>query len=80
MWLFLHCSIWWLSIGPCSGCEQQMDCFFGSGVVPSRFGDEIKQGEIVTGRPSGSVVQLEECSHGIREVLEDDKKNNMFLR
>ena len=37
--------IWWLSVGgvgPCSGCEQQpeRDCLVGSGMVPSRFGDE----------------------------------------
>ena len=29
----------------------------------------IKQGEIVTGRPCGSVAQWSECSHGLREVL-----------
>ena len=29
----------------------------------------IKQGEIVTGRPCGSVAQWSECSHGMREVL-----------
>ena len=29
----------------------------------------IKKGEIVTGRPCGSVAQLSECSHGMREVL-----------
>ena len=29
----------------------------------------IKQGEIVTGRPCGSVDQWSECSHGLREVL-----------
>ena len=28
-----------------------------------------KQGEIVTGRPCGSVAQWSECSHGLREVL-----------
>ena len=28
-----------------------------------------KQGEIVTGRPCGSVAQWSECSHGMREVL-----------
>ena len=27
-------------MGPCSGCEQQRDCLVGSGMVPSRFGDE----------------------------------------
>ena len=29
----------------------------------------IKQGENVKGRPSGSVAQLAECSHGKREAL-----------
>ena len=29
----------------------------------------IKQGEVVTGRPCGSVAQWSECSHGMREVL-----------
>ena len=29
----------------------------------------IKQGEIVAGRPCGSVAQWSECSHGMREVL-----------
>ena len=29
----------------------------------------IKQGEIVTGRPCGSVARWSECSHGLREVL-----------
>ena len=29
----------------------------------------IKQGEIVTGRPCGSVAQLSECSHGMQAVL-----------
>ena len=29
----------------------------------------IKQGEIVTGPPCGSVAQWSECPHGLREVL-----------
>ena len=29
----------------------------------------IKQGEIVTGRPCGSVAQWSECLHGMRDVL-----------
>ena len=29
----------------------------------------IKQGEIVMGRPCGSVAQWSECLHGMREVL-----------
>ena len=40
MCFFLPCDIWWLSVGPCSGCEQQRDCLVGSGMVPSGFGDE----------------------------------------
>ena len=47
-------------MGPCPGCEQQpeRDCLVGSGMVPSRFGDEsIKQRENVTSRSSGSVAQ-----------------------
>ena len=58
-------------MGPCSGCdcEQQGDCLF----VPAWFRADsetnlIKQGEIVTGRPCGSVVQWSECSHGMREA------------
>ena len=27
-------------MGPCSGCEQQRECIVGSGMVPSRFGEE----------------------------------------
>ena len=39
---FRPCDIWWLSVGPCSGCKQQpeRDCLVGSGMVPSRLGDE----------------------------------------
>ena len=40
MCCFLHYGIWWLSVGPSSGCEQQRDGLVGSGMVPSRFGDE----------------------------------------
>ena len=43
-------------------------------VVPPLFRADsgtniIKQGENVKGRPSGSVTQLAECSHGKREAL-----------
>ena len=67
---FLSCYIWWLSVGPCSGCEQQRDC----SLVPAWFRADsetnlIKQGEIVTGRLCGSVTQWSECLHGMREVL-----------
>ena len=37
---FLAFDIWWPSVGPCSGCKQQRDGPVGSGMVPSRFGDE----------------------------------------
>ena len=69
MCFFLPCYIW-VSVGPWSGCEQQRDCLVGSGKVLSRFGDESNYaGEIVAGRPCGSVAQWSECSHGMREVL-----------
>ena len=58
-------------------------CWFAAGatsiksacfVVPPLFQADsgtnlIKQGENVKGRPSGSVAQLAECSHGKREAL-----------
>ena len=42
--------------------------------VPAWFREDswtnlIEQGEIVTGRPCGSVAQWSECSHGMPEVL-----------
>ena len=42
--------------------------------VPALFRAEsgtnlIKQGEIATGRPCGSVAQWSECLHGLRQVL-----------
>ena len=55
MFFFLACDIWWLSVGPCSGCEQQRDCLVGSSMVPSRFGDEsFKAG----GNCNGLIVWL----------------------
>ena len=45
-------------MGPCSVCEQQRDCLFGTDTVPSRFGDESKQGENFAGRACGLVAQL----------------------
>ena len=44
-------------------------------VVPPLFRADsgtnlVKQGENVKGRPSGSVAQLAECSHGKREALD----------
>ena len=69
-------------MGPCSGYEQQRDCLVGTGMVPSRFGDEsniIKQGEIVTGRPCGPIAQWSEYSHGLREVLGSSPGRAMCL-
>ena len=39
----------------------------------------IKQGEIVTGRPCGSVARWSECSHGMREVLGSSPGRAMVL-
>ena len=60
---------------------QQKDCLIGSGMVPSRS-NLIKQGEIVTGRPCGSVAQWSECSNGVREGLGSSPGRAMcfFLR
>ena len=63
--------MWWLSVGPFRGCEQQRDSFVS---VPAWFQADygtnlIKQGEIVTGWPCGLVAQWSECLHGMREVL-----------
>ena len=68
--LFPHLIYLVASVGPCSGCEQHRDC----SSVPAWFRADsgtnlIKQGEIVTGRPCGSVAQWSECSHGLQEVL-----------
>ena len=57
MFFFLACDIWWLSVGPCSGCEQQRDYLVGSGMVPSRFGDKYNlAGVIVTDLPCDLVA------------------------
>ena len=70
MCFFLPCDIWWLNVGSCSGCEQQRDCLVGSGMVPSRFGDESNlAGGNCHSSTCGSVAQWPECSHGMREVL-----------
>ena len=62
---FLH-DIWWLSIGPCSGCEHQRDCLVGFGIVLSRFGDNsIYPGENVTVQPYGPIAQCSEYSHSL---------------
>ena len=70
MCIFLPCDIWWLSVGPCSGCEQQRDCLVGPGMVPSRFGDDSNYAGGNCHRSTcGSVAQWSECSHGLRGVL-----------
>ena len=70
MYCFLPCDSWWLSVGPCSGCEQQRDCLVGSGMAPSSLGDEsIQAGELVTGLLCGPIAQWSEYSHGLRGVL-----------
>ena len=56
---FRPCDIWWLSVGPCSGCEQQKGTVSS---VPACFIADsgtnlIKQGGNVTGRSCGSVAQ-----------------------
>ena len=65
--LFLPCDIWWLIVGPCSGCEQQ------NGLCRRFRADSLtnlkKQGEFAIGRPYGSVAQWSECSHGVRGAL-----------
>ena len=40
MCFLFPCDSWWLSVGPCSCCEQQRDCLVGSGMAPNRFLDE----------------------------------------
>ena len=67
--LFPSCDIWWLSVGPCKGCEQQMNCLVGSGMIPSRFGDKsFKQGDIAIGLPCDPTAQWTEYSNGLRGV------------
>ena len=70
MCFFLPCDIWWpvwVRARAASSKETVSS-------VPAWFRADsgtnlIKQGEIVTGRPCGSVAQWSECSHGMREVL-----------
>ena len=62
MCFFLPCDLWWLSVGPCSGCEQQRDCLVGSGLAPSSLGDESIQAGGTCHRPTvwpySSVVRV----------------------
>ena len=54
--------------------------FCYSSFVPSRFvTDLIKQGENVKGRPSGSIAQMAECSHGKREALGSSPSRAMIF-
>ena len=66
---FFPWDIWWLTVDSRLG-QRASKC--ASLVVPSRFGtgggNLITQGG-VKGRPSGSVAQLAEFSHGKRETL-----------
>ena len=63
---FCPCDIWW----PVWVCEQQRDCFVGSGMVPCGFGDKSNY---AGGKCNRSIVWLsssvEECLHGKRETL-----------
>ena len=68
---FLPCDIWW----PMWEVRARAESSKGTvSSVPTWFRADsgtnlIKQGEIVTGRPCGSVAQWSECSHSMREVL-----------
>ena len=53
--------IWWLSVGPCSDCEQQSDSLVSLALAQFQAGSGtnlFKQGEIVTGRSSGSSARM----------------------
>ena len=70
MCFFLPCDIWWpvwvrARAASSKGTVSSVPAWFrvDSGT------NLIKQGEIVTGRPCGSLVQWSEGSHGMREVL-----------
>ena len=60
--------------GQCGGRARAASSKETDSSVPAWFRADsgtnlIKQGEIVAGRPCGSVAQWSECSHGMREVL-----------
>ena len=70
MCFFLPCDIWW----PVWVCARAASSKGTVSLVHAWFREDsetnlIKQGEIVTGRPCGSVVQWSECWLGMREVL-----------
>ena len=52
-----------------SRLEPQASKVYVSVVFPLYQADSVKQGGNVKGRPSGSVAQLAEYSHGKREAL-----------
>ena len=65
--------IWWLSVGPCSDCEQQSDSLIL--FVPAWFRADsgtylciFKQGGIVTGRSSGSSARMVRESSCVRAM------------
>ena len=67
---FLPCDIWWPMWVRARAASSKRTV----SSVPAWFRADsgtnlIKQGEIVAGRPCGSVAQWSECSHGLREVL-----------
>ena len=65
MCFFLSCDIWWPVWAKSSKWTVSVPAWFRADSGTNL----IKQGEIVTGRPWGSVAQWSECSHGMREVL-----------
>ena len=70
MCFFLPCDIWW----PVWGRARAASSIGTVSSVPAWFRADagmnlIKNGEIVTDRPCGSVIQWSECSHGLPEVL-----------
>ena len=64
--------LWLLSVNPYSDCEQQR--FRADSVT-----NLIKHGEIVKGRPCGSVAQWPECLHGMQETLGPSSGRTMCL-
>ena len=75
-WYFpLPRDIWWLSVGPCSDCEQQSDSL--ASLLPAQFRADsgtclFEQG----GNCHGSIFWLE-CSHGMGELLDSNPGRDM---
>ena len=68
---FLPCDVWWPVLVRARAANSKGTV----SSVPAWFRADsgtnlIKQGEILTGRPCGSVAQWSECSHGVREFLD----------